>query len=791
MKPPSGDANRPNPSTSSGRGGAPQGAPGSQKGPEAAKPTGGPAAPPAAGRPPQGGPDAPKAPSQGGPATGSPIGLGPSTPAGAPGGAATGKPDLSKPDLSKPDPSKPEPAKPAAAAADPKAASPAAGKPGEPARATVPPGPGEPAKPTDASKPNEPPKAATGPVSTMAPGTPPGGPKAEPGKGDPSKGETAKAEPIKAEPNKAEPGKPEAGKADPGKPDPNRLGAASGPSTGGSSPGGPARPGGAVTDGPIIDLKAKRVPEPADKDGKAAAAGLGGAAAAAGAASAKDGPRAEAPKPAGAAPHVAPAAAERRGPGFGSVAAAGLLGGVIGAGLLFGAEQAGLLGDRGADARMTALDQRVSSQFSSFDQRLAGLAPRDALGGLEKRVAANEAALKPLPDAVKRAEDAAGQALAKAGAAPAAGAPATGTPAGEASAPPALPADLAARLDSLDQRVSALQEEPGREQGGDAKLGATTQADADAKQLAALDERLKALEGKAGAPQRNGQPDLGARLAALQGDVEARTKANAEAEKALGERLDKLQQALDARVKAATEAVQAATQATQQAAEAGRTQAQETTAALDRRLKEQADRLAALDAALAQRAQASTVQAALRVVTADRIAAALASGAPYAEPLATLRKLEAGDASRIDALGPFAESGAPSAAQLAAEFRTIADRLAASRRAAEARSVATTGDIKQRFLSMAESIVQVRKVDTPAPPDAAGGGDPTAKVQAALDRGALQEAAQAFAAMPEEIRTEAGDFGARLKARAEAARAAQALLSDAFKGLPAPAEAGR
>ena len=44
-------------------------------------------------------------------------------------------------------------------------------------------------------------------------------------------------------------------------------------------------------------------------------------------------------------------------------------------------------------------------------------------------------------------------------------------------------------------------------------------------------------------------------IAALQGEVEQRTKANAEADAALGQRLDGLQQALDARVKAATEAV--------------------------------------------------------------------------------------------------------------------------------------------------------------------------------------------------------------------------------------------
>ncbi|WP_216072681.1 hypothetical protein, partial [Acinetobacter baumannii] len=65
------------------------------------------------------------------------------------------------------------------------------------------------------------------------------------------------------------------------------------------------------------------------------------------------------------------------------------------------------------------------------------------LGAIDKRVAANESALKPLPEAVRAAEASAKQALARAGNESGGGAPA------------ALPSDLAARLDSLDQRVSA------------------------------------------------------------------------------------------------------------------------------------------------------------------------------------------------------------------------------------------------------------------------------------------------------------------------------------------------
>lgn len=721
MKPPSNDANRPN-SQGPDKGSVPgKPAPGAPATPPAAKPepgkTGASASPTSPGTAPK--PNAPQ------PASST-----------APGVRA----DAPQP------PGKPEPGKPAASPTTPTGAI-----PGTPPR---PDAPKVDALKPDALKPDAPREAAKAEGPKPIPGAT--APKAD-----------APKDPVKPEPAKPDAAKPEAPKPEAPKPEAPKPGAdprkAEGPGS------GPRPAGGAVTDGPIIDLKAKRIPDPAE----AARAASGAPAGAKPDPAKPDSTKPEAGKPgpgepakpaaaASPAPKAAPASEPRRGAGFGSIAAAGLLGGVIGAGLLFGADRGGLLGPR-EDTRFNALEQRLSSQ-------LAGLAPRDALAALDKRVAANEAALKPLPEAVKSAESTAKQALAQAtgGAGGTDGAPAQG-----------LPPDIVSRLDSLDQRVSALQEEPGKEPSAAAKGGAP------GSDLAALADRVKALESAGGARPAQGQEDVGARLAALQGEVESRTKANTEADRALGQRLDALQKALDERVKAATEAVQSATQASQQAAEAGRTQAQEAAKAAERGLQEQAAKIAALDKALAQRAEAATVQAALRVVAADRVATALATGAPYAEPLATLRKLETGDASRIDALAPFAEAGAPSATQLAAEFRPIAEKAAAARRSAQAKSVAESGDLKAKLLSMADSIVQVRKVDAPPASGTEPEANPLGKVQAALDRGAIQEAAKAFDAMPDAAKAEAAAFGQRLKARAAAAQASQALLSDAFKNLPA------
>ncbi|SFS59285.1 translation initiation factor 2 [Methylobacterium sp. yr668] len=531
-----------------------------------------------------------------------------------------------------------------------------------------------------------------------------------------------------------------------------------GPRPGGGAPGaaGPAAAS-AVTAGPIIDLKAKRIPDPPaagkepGKDASKDASRDG-----------KEPPKGPIPAVAAVDPSRSAAApAGRARAGFGSLAAAGLLGGVIGAGLLFGAEKAGI----GPDPRLSALDQRLSSQLASLDKRLDGLAPRDAVTALDKRVAAAEASAK--------------QALDKSGAAPAS--TANGQAAGQASGQaPAVPPDLVARLDSLDQRVAALQEEPGQEPGrdqpADSKLGVVQD---NAKQIADLETRLKAVED--GGANKGAAEEAARKVAALQSEVEQKTKANAEADAALGQRLDALQQAVDARVKAATEAVQAATQASRTAAEAGQAQAAEAAKAVDRRLQEQADQIAALDKSVAQRAEASTVQAALRVVVADRVAAALESGTSYAEPLATLRKLDPGTDAQAKALAPFADGGAPSAGDLADTFRPIAERIAAKRQAQRAKSAAETGDFRTKLLSMADGLVQIRKADAPAPEAA---DDPESKVQAALDRGDLPAASAAFAALPAEAREQAGDFGAKLKARAEAEQAVRALLDGAFKALP-------
>jgi len=619
-------------------------------------------------------------------------------------------------------------------------------------------------------KPGAVPLSATKPVTPSPAGTPPK--PAEPAKAaEPVKPEATKTEPPKPGDTKPGDGKP----GEPKKPDPVNT---AGPS---ARPGGPAGPvgGAAVTAGPILDLKATRVPEAAKDAPKDAAKDASKVTPKPGepakpadpvkpspaSASAKPGPTPTAsPAPAAPKPGVSPApslssasavppAAKARG-GFGSLAAAGLLGGVIGAGLLFAAEKAGVGGEAG---RVAALDQKIAG----IDQRLGSFVPKDALAPLDKRVATAEASAK--------------QALDKASAQP------------QASGEAAVPQDVTARLDNLDQRLSALTEEPGRDGGANTGLG-VAQAEG-TKQLADLDARVKALEGAApasGAATAQAKETSDA-IAALKSEMESRTKQNADADAALGQKLASLQQSLDAKVQAATESVQAATEASRKAAEAGQSQAAEAAKAVDRKLSEQGDRIATLDKGLADRAPTATVQAALRVVVADRVASALASGAPYAEPLATLRKLDPSAQDQAEALAPFAEKGAPTTAQLAGTFRGIADRIAQARQAAKVKAASESGDFRTKLLSMADGLVQVRKVESgPAETNGATAA-PEEAVQAALDRGDFAGAAKAFDALPQEAKAQAGEFGTTLAARAKAAGASQALTAAAFQALPAPA----
>ena len=143
----------------------------------------------------------------------------------------------------------------------------------------------------------------------------------------------------------------------------------------------------------------------------------------------------------------------------------------------------------------------------------------------------------------------------------------------------------------------------------------------------------------------------------------------------------------------------------------------------DRRAGEQEGRLADLSRQVTA-TTAATTQPAIRVILAERLGTALRNGAPYTDVLAALRNAET-EPARLSALEPFAQQGAPTAAELAQDFGPLGARILREERPADA---AWT----DRLLRMADRVVTVRPVNDAG---TAGVTGLVARIEQALGRG--------------------------------------------------------
>jgi hypothetical protein len=191
----------------------------------------------------------------------------------------------------------------------------------------------------------------------------------------------------------------------------------------------------------------------------------------------------------------------------------------------------------------------------------------------------------------------------------------------------------------------------------------------------------------------------------------------------------------------------------------------------DRRAGEQEGRLADLSRQVTA-TTAATTQPAIRVILAERLGTALRNGAPYTDVLAALRNAET-EPARLSALEPFAQQGAPTAAELAQDFGPLGARILQEERPADA---AWT----DRLLRMADKVVTVRPVNAP---ETAGVTGLVGRIEQALGRGDVAAAVTAWEALPEPSRRLSEEWGRQAKARAEADAAAQAIVSDAVAAL--------
>lgn len=260
---------------------------------------------------------------------------------------------------------------------------------------------------------------------------------------------------------------------------------------------------------------------------------------------------------------------------------------------------------------------------------------------------------------------------------------------------------------------------------------------------------------------------------------------------ALESRIEALEESAQKALRAA-EAAQAAAESAAKASQAvkpadhGALTAGDQLAALEGRIDELGEEIKALRERLdspksetraapeALAAKAPDFSAAL-VVAAYALQRELDAGRPYADEVAALTRLGA-DPAQIAILSPLSEKGAPTAAQLKAEFAPAAKRI----RALE--GAHGTGDFTEHLMQGASKLVRVRPSGQ-APAAAQTVEEKVAKIEAALTHGDVYAAGAAFSTLPEAAQGEAKEFGEALRARVDAGRAADGLLHGAIAAL--------
>lgn len=205
----------------------------------------------------------------------------------------------------------------------------------------------------------------------------------------------------------------------------------------------------------------------------------------------------------------------------------------------------------------------------------------------------------------------------------------------------------------------------------------------------------------------------------------------------------------------------------------------ETKALRERLESSKGETRAAPEATAAMSAKTPDGPAAI-VVVAFALQRELEAGRPYALETKALTRLGA-DPAALAALSPMAEKGAPTAAQLKTEFAPAAKRI-------RALETGASGDLAEHLMKGASKLVRVRPSGQAPTTEAQTVEEKVAHIEAALTHGDLAQASAVFAALPEAAQNEAKDFGATLRARVDAGRAADDLLHGAIAALGATKE---
>jgi hypothetical protein len=446
----------------------------------------------------------------------------------------------------------------------------------------------------------------------------------------------------------------------------------------------------------------------------------------------------------------APPVPERRSPGFGPLAGAGLLGGLVGAGLIYGL-QTWRSAQAPADPRLAQIEQRLNA-----------LPRTDAVQGFERRIAALETAQTDLNQRIGTAQSLAERAARRQAAA---GSRRPGNARGAI-----VGTDRAGRSRGPDGTACAC-----RRTGTHAGSGRGSGPRARQPPRGARNPgpHAPARSRRARKPGRHPRgPAPRACRGRDHGEPGARTGASRTSSQGLERRIAETGQGLERQLAETVQRLEGRIGETGQGLERRLT---ETGQGLDRRLAETDQRTQALARQLAEW-NPEAIRAGLRVVLADRLIDTLNQGVPFADVLGSLRGFSPAP-ERVQALEPLAASGAPTVVALRQEFGSVSERIErASRGEAEG--------VVDRLLRMTDRVVSVRAVGDP---NSKAVPDLVARIESALERGALRDAAAAWDALPEASRRVAEGWGQRLKARIAADEAARGIAADAIAALNASA----
>lgn len=329
------------------------------------------------------------------------------------------------------------------------------------------------------------------------------------------------------------------------------------------------------------------------------------------------------------------------------------------------------------------------------------------------------------------------------------------------------------RITSIEKRLAAMAPRAsvdalnGRISGFDPRIQAATSAgNAAQSKLEELSSRLGAAEQRlaAAVPAGESAPRAepltsGADLQAV-GGLDARLKRVEDGIAALSARLDPVASRLDA-LSGRVDTVEPKLAHSEDAAA--------------KRLDSVEGKLASLERTATERASTGQTAHLLRVqAIANALRRALDAGAPYKAELDGLQGLGV-DQGTLAALAPLAATGAPTPRMLADSYAPLADRIASAKPEAEAKS-----SFVGRLTANVTNLVKIRPVgDT-------SGNDPaalSARIAAALARGDLAQALEAWKALPEASRQPAEAWGRSLATRVAAQEAANNLVTQTTQAL--------